>query len=47
MKRVLKKEKEARRKGRVAAYEEMLDQGNASSRTKLNLVLIPLGLQAI
>ena len=47
MKKVLKKCKSGNKKERLAAYEEMLNQGNTSSRIELIQMLIPLGLQAI
>ena len=47
MKKVLKKGKRGNKKERLAAYEEMLNQGNTSSRIELIQMLIPLGLQAI
>jgi hypothetical protein len=47
MKKVLKKGKRGNKKERLAAYEEMLNQGNTSSRIDLVQMLIPLGLQAI
>ena len=47
MKKVLKKGKRGNKKERLAAYEEMLNQSNTSSRIELIQMLIPLGLQAI
>jgi hypothetical protein len=46
MKKVLKKGKRGNKKERLAAYEEILNQGN-TSRIELIQMLIPLGLQAI
>ncbi len=47
MKKVLKKGKRGNKKERSAAYEEMLNQGNTSSRIEWVQMLIPLGLQAM
>ncbi len=47
MREVLKKDIRGNKKERLAAYEEMLNQGNTSSRIELIQMLIPLGLQAI
>ncbi len=45
MKKILRKGKRGNKKERLAAYEEMLNQGNTSSRTELIQMLIALGLQ--
>jgi len=47
MRKVLKKRKIGNKKERLAACEEMLRQGNTSSRIELIQMLIPLGRQAI
>ena len=47
MKKIIKKGKRSNRKDRLAAYEEIVNQGQGSSRIELIQMLIPLGLHAV